>query len=125
MVDACRFGLRLFVEPQAEFIRLARRAESRLVHQAEYIETFAARKFAVIEHFQQIHQTETVLRNVIPKMLVAATPEVPGVAAHDFFRRKSNAAIHWLENVCGDLRKIGRAFACGFSFVDRLFFAAG
>src|SRR6476469_9141339 len=119
-IDAWRFGLRLFVEPQAEFILLACRAESRLVHQAEHFETFAARKFAVVEHLQQIHQTETVLRDVIPKMLVASAPEVPRVAAHDFLRRKINAPIHRLENVCSDLRKVGRAFSCCFSFVDRL-----
>ena len=125
-IDACRFGLRLFVEQQAKFVRLARRAESRLVHEAEHFETFAARKFAVIEHLQQIHQTKTVLRGVIPKMLVASAPEVPGIAAHDFLRRKINAAIHRLENVGSDLRKIGRAFSCRFSFVDGLvFFAAG
>src|SRR5882672_10479154 len=125
-IDACRFWLRLFVEPQAKFVRLARRAESRLVHQAEHFETFAARKFAVIEHLQQIHQTKTVLRGVIPKMLVASAPEVPGIAAHDFLRRKINAAIHRLENVGSDLRKIGRPFSSRFSFVDRLvFFAAG
>src|SRR6476469_1803696 len=90
-IDACRFGLRLFVEPQAEFILLARRAESRFVHQPEHLEAFAARKFAVIEHLEQIHQTKTVLRDVIPKMLVASAPEVPGIAAHDFLRRKINA----------------------------------
>src|SRR6476646_11625361 len=43
-IDACRFGLRLLVQPQAEFIRLTRRAESRLVHQAEHFEAFAALK---------------------------------------------------------------------------------
>ena len=69
-------------------------------------------------------ETKAVLRGVIPKMLVAAAPEVPGVAAHDFLLRKINAAIHRLENVCSDLRKIGGAFPCRFSFVDRLF-AAG
>ena len=126
LIDACRFRLRFFVEPQAKFIRLARCAESRLVHQAEHFETFAARKFAIIEHLQQIHQTETVLRDVIPKMLVTSAPEVPRVAAHDFLRRKINAAIHRLENVCSDLREICRAFSRRFSFVDRLvFFAAG
>src|SRR5262245_22495449 len=125
LIDSCWFGLRLFVEPQAEFIRLARRAESRLVHQTKHFEAFATWKFAVIEHLQQIHQAKTVLRGVIPKKLVAAAPEVPGVAAHDFFRRKINAAIHRLENVCSDLRKISRAFSCRFSFVDWLFLAAG
>src|SRR6266567_3802978 len=86
----------------------------------------AARNFAVIEHLQKIHQTITVLSGVIPKVLVASTPEVPGIAAHDFLRRKINAAIHRLENVGSDLRKICRAFSRRFSFVDRLvFFAAG
>jgi hypothetical protein len=51
-------GSALFVEPQAEFVLLARCAKSRLVHQAEHFEAFAARKFAVIEHLQQIHQTK-------------------------------------------------------------------
>src|SRR6476469_5529090 len=125
-IDACRFGLRLFVEPQAEFILLARRAESRFVHQPEHLEAFAARKFTVIKHLEQIHQTKTVLRDVIPKMLVASAPEVPRIAAHDFLRRKINTAIHWLENVCSDLREIGRAFSSRFRFVDRLvLFAAG
>ena len=125
-IDACGFGLPLFVEPQTKFIRLAGCAESRFVHQAEHFEAFAARIFAVIEHLQQIHQTETVLRDVIPKMLVASAPEVPRVAAHDFLRRKINASIHRLENVCSDLRKICGAFSCRFSFVYRLvFFAAG
>src|SRR6058998_1925749 len=59
-------------------------------------------------------------------MLVASAPEVPCVAPHDFLRRKVNAPVHRLENVRSDLRKICRAFSCGFSFVDRLvFFAAG
>jgi hypothetical protein len=63
---------------------------------------------------------------VIPKMFVASAPKVPGVAAHDCLGRKINAAIHRLENVCGDLREIGRAFSRRFGFVDRLvFFAAG
>jgi len=101
-------------------------AKARFVHQAQSFETFAARKFAVIEHLQQIHQTKTVLRDVIPKLLVASAPEVPSIAAHDFLRRKVNAAIHRLENVGSDLRKIGRAFSCRVSFVDGLvFFAAG
>jgi hypothetical protein len=52
---------------------------------------------------------------VIPKMLVASAPEVPGIAAHDFLRRKINAAIHRLENVGSDLRKIGRAFSCALA----------
>src|SRR4029077_15781491 len=105
--DACRFGPRLFVEPQPEFVRLARRTESRLVHQTEHFETFAARKFAVIEHLEQIHQTETVLCRVIPKMLVASAPEVPGIAPHDFLRRKINAAIHRLVKVCSGFWKNG------------------
>src|SRR6476620_12690897 len=59
-------------------------------------------------------------------MLIASAPEVPRVAAHNFLRRKINAPIHRLENVCSDLRKIGRAFSCRFSFVEGLvFFAAG
>src|SRR4029077_6227462 len=125
-MKASVFGLCLFVEPQPESVRLTRRAESRLVHQAENFKAFAARKFAVIETLQQIHQTKTVLRGVIPKMLIASAPKVPGIAAHDFRWRKINAAIHRLENVCGDLRKVCRAFSCCFSFVDRLvFFAAG
>src|SRR5262245_4650946 len=53
-------------------------------------------------------------------MLVASAPEVPGVATHDFLRRKTNPAIHRFENVGSDLRKIGRAFSRGFGFVDRL-----
>src|SRR5262245_55320127 len=106
LIDASRFRLHLFIEPQTEFVWFARCAESRLVHEAEHVEAFAARKFAVIEHLQQVHETKTVLRGVIPKKLVAAAPEVPGIAAHDFFPRKINAAIHRLENICGDLREI-------------------
>ena len=86
LIDACGFRLHLFVEPQTEFVWFARCAESRFVHQAEHVEAFAARKFAVIEHLQQIHQAETVLRGVIPKMLIASAPEIPGIPAHDFFR---------------------------------------
>src|SRR5262245_43413930 len=126
VIDARRFWLNLFVEPQTEFIRLACRAESRLVHQAEHFKTFAARKFAAIKHLQKIHQAVTVLGRVIPKMLVASAPEVPGIAAHDFLRRKIDAAVHRLEDVGSDLRKIGGVFSCRFCFVDRLaFFAAG
>src|SRR5262249_17974369 len=63
---------------------------------------------------------------MIPKLLVATAPEVPGISAQDFFRRKINAAIHRLENVGGDLRKNGRVFSRSFRFVDRLvFFFAG
>ena len=59
-------------------------------------------------------------------MLVACAPEVPRIAAHDFFRRKINGAIHRLENVGSDLRKIGCCFSCRFRFIDRLvLFAAG
>jgi len=61
---------------------------------------------------------------VIPKMLVASAPEVPGIAAHDFLWREIDAAIHRFENVRSDLWKIGCAFSCCFSFVDRLAFLA-
>jgi hypothetical protein len=63
---------------------------------------------------------------LIPKMLVTCAPEVPGIATHDFLRRKINAAIHRFENVRGDLRKIGSGFSSRFRFVGWLvFFAAG
>jgi hypothetical protein len=61
---------------------------------------------------------------VIPKTLVATAPEVPSVAPHDFYRRKIDAAIHWLENVGSDLRKIDGTFAGCFRFIDRLIFHA-
>ena len=61
---------------------------------------------------------------MIPKMLIPTAPEVPGVAPHDFLGREVNAAIHWLEDVGNDLRKIGGTFAGGFRFIDGLVFRA-
>jgi hypothetical protein len=59
-------------------------------------------------------------------MLVARTPEVPGIAAHDFLGRQINAAIHRFKDVRGDLRKIDSAFSSRFRLVDWLvFFATG
>jgi len=56
---------------------------------------------------------------MIPKVLVATAPEIPSVAPHDFLGRKIDAAIHRLEDVGRNLRKIGGRFSGGFRFVDR------
>src|SRR5262249_29150760 len=93
-VDAFRFRFYLLVEPQTKFIRLAGSAKSGLVYQPQGFETLTARKFAVVEHLQKIHQSVAVLRGVIPKMLVTGAPEVPRVSPHDFLGRKINAAVH-------------------------------
>ena len=85
-------------------------AKARFVHHALSFETFAARKFAIIKHLQKIHQPETVLCSLIPKVLVTTAPQIPGIATHDFRWRKINATIHWLENVGSNLRKIGGCF---------------
>src|SRR5213595_1829808 len=55
LVDACRFGLHLLIEPQAKFIRLGRGAKSGLIDQAQILEAFTARTFATIQHPHQIH----------------------------------------------------------------------
>jgi hypothetical protein len=99
-------------------------AKARFVHDALSFETLAARKFAVIEHPQKIHQPETVLCGLIPKVLVTTAPQVPGIAAHDFRLRKINAAVHRLENVISDLRKISGCFPGRFRFVNWLVFPA-
>src|SRR6266481_2449177 len=78
-VDACRFRFYLLIQPQPKFIRLASSTEPGLVYQTQNFETLAARKFAVIEHFQEIHQAVAVLRGVITKCLVATAPEVPSI----------------------------------------------
>jgi hypothetical protein len=56
--------------------------------------------------------------------LIARSPEIPGVAAHDFLGGKIDAAIHRFENVGRDLRKIGSRQASRFRLVDRLLFSA-
>src|SRR4029077_1634710 len=55
LIDACRFGLHLFIEPQAKFIWLGRGAKSGLIDQAQSLETLTARIFAAIQHLQEIH----------------------------------------------------------------------
>src|SRR6266545_2866535 len=55
LVDAWRLWFYLLIEPQAKFIRFRRGAKSRLVHQAQSLETLTARKFAAIQHLQEIH----------------------------------------------------------------------
>ena len=61
---------------------------------------------------------------MIPKLLVACASWVPGVATHNFLLRKINAAVHRLENVVSDLRKVGSCFAGRFRFVNWLVFLA-
>src|SRR5215471_11621326 len=39
LVDACRFRFHLLIEPQAKFIRLGCGAKSRLIYQAQSLET--------------------------------------------------------------------------------------
>ena len=95
-------------------------AKARFVHDALSFETFAARKFAIIKH----HQPETVLCGLIRKMLVTTAPEIPGIATHDFLWRKINAAVHRLENVGSNLRKISGCFPGRFCFVNWLVFLA-
>src|SRR5213596_119238 len=118
-VDAFRLRFDLLIQPQAKLIWLTCGAKSWLVYQAENFETLAARKFAVVEHLQKVHQSVTVLSGMIPKVLVATAPEIPSVAPHDLLGRKIDAAIHRLEDVGRDLRKIGGCFSGGFRFVDR------
>src|SRR5437588_10677875 len=118
-VDAFRLRLDLLIQPQAKLIRLTCGAKSWLVYQAENFETLAARKFAVVEHLQKVHQSVTVLSGTIPKVLVATAPEIPSVAPHDLLGRKIDAAIQRLEDLDRDLRKIGGRFSGGFRFVDR------
>ncbi len=57
-------------------------------------------------------------------MLVASAPEVPRVASRDFLGGKINAAVHRLENVGSDLRKIGSGPSSRFRFVNWLVFLA-
>ena len=57
---------------------------------------------------------------MIPKVLVAAAPEIPSVAPHDLLGRKIDAAIQRLEDVDRDLRKIGGRFSGSLRFVDGL-----
>jgi len=63
-------------------------------------------------------------RDPVPEVLVAARPEIPGVAPHNFFRRKLDAAIHRFENIGGNLRKIGGRFSGRLRVVDWLVFLA-
>lgn len=123
-VDACRFRFHFLIEPQTKFIRLTRRAETRFIYETESLEALTAWKFSVVEHLQKIHQPVAVLRGVIPKMLVAAAPEVPSVAPHDFLGREIDAAVHWFKNIGGDLRKVGGTFAGCLRLVDGLAFRA-
>src|SRR5438132_492758 len=125
-VDAWRLLRRLFIEAQTKLVRLIRsaRLKSRLIYQAQGFETFAARKFAVIKHLQKLHQPVAVLGGLIPKMLVTTAPEIPGIATHDFLWRKINAAVHRLENVGSNLRKISGCFPGRFCFVNWLVFPA-
>ena len=116
-VDPGRLRLDLLVQPEAVFIRLGRGAEAGFVDQPEGLEAFAARILSAVEHLEQVHQPEAVLRDMIPEMLVAAAPEVPGVAAHDLVRRERDPAIQRLENVGRDLRKIVRRKPGQFGFV--------
>jgi hypothetical protein len=58
------------------------------------------------------------------KVLVTTAPQVPGIATHEFRRRKINATIHRLENVGSNLRKIGGCFPGRFRFVNWLVFPA-
>ena len=116
-VDAGWLRFDLLVEPEAVFIRLGRGAEAGFVDQPECLEALAARILAVVERLEQIHQPEAVLGDMIPEMLVAAAPEIPGVAAHDLVRRERNPAIHRLEDVGRDLREIGGRQAGEFGFV--------
>src|SRR4029453_12415405 len=55
LVDACRFGVHMFIKPQAKFIRLGRGAKSGLIDQAQSLETLTARIFASIQLLQEIH----------------------------------------------------------------------
>ena len=122
LVDAFRFRLDLLVQPQPKFIRLASGTKPGLVYQAQGFKTFAARKLAIIKNLQKIHQPETVLCGLIPKVLVTTAPQVPGVAAHDFLGRKIEAAIHRLENISSNLREIGCCQAGSCGLVHRLVF---
>src|SRR5206468_11650478 len=70
-VDAFRLRFDLLIQPQAKLIRLTCGSKSWLVYKAENFETLAARKFAMVEHFQMDHQSITVLSDMIPKVLVA------------------------------------------------------
>jgi len=79
-----------------------------------------------IDHLQKIDQSIAFPRDLVPKVLVAARPEIPGVAPHDFLRRKLDAAIHRLENIGSNLGEVRRRFTRGLCVIDRLiFFAAG
>src|SRR5262249_15908697 len=124
LVDARRLGLHLLIEPQVKLIRLGRGTKSGLVYQAQSLESLAARELAVIEHLQKIHQPVAVLGRVIPKILLARAPQVPGIATHDFLGRQIDATIHRFENVRGDLWKIGSGFFSRFRLVNGLVFFA-
>jgi hypothetical protein len=63
-------------------------------------------------------------RDPVPEVLVAARPEIPRVASHNFFRPKLDAAIHRFENIGGNLRKIGGRFSSRLRVVDWLVFLA-
>src|SRR5438128_4099921 len=123
-VDTCRFRFDLLIQPQPKFIRLSGSTKPRLVYQAQGFETAAARKFAAIKHLHKIHQPVAVLGGLIPKMLVTTAPEIPGIATHDFLWQKINAAVHRLENVGSNLRKISGCFPGRFCFVNWLVFLA-
>jgi hypothetical protein len=117
VVNPGRLRFDLLIEPETVFVRLGRGAETGLVYQAESLEAVAARVFAVVQHLEQVHKAKAVLGDVIPEMLVAATPEVPGVAAHDFVRLERNPAVERLENVSRGLRKVVRRETGEFGFV--------
>ena len=97
---------------------------ARLVDQPEFFESLVA--IARVERLEQVEEPEFLACDPVPKLLISGAPKIPGVAAFDFVLLEHNSAIHVLENVDRQLRKIGRRFAivrC-FVFRDRLFFVA-
>src|SRR2546428_5203326 len=103
-------------------ILIAGLPETRLIDKAQVGMSRAA--LARIQHLQKIDQSIAFPRDPVPEVLVAARPEIPRVAPHNFFRRKLDAAIHRFENIGGNLWKIGGRLASRLRFIYRLVFVA-
>src|SRR6266481_4091662 len=101
-------------------ILIAGLPETRLIDKAQIGMSRAA--LSRIDHLQKIDQSIAFPRDPVPKVLVAARPEIPRVAPHNFFRRKFDAAIHRFENIGGNLWKIGGRFSGRLRIVAWLVF---
>ena len=81
-IDSGWLRLWLLIEPQSKFVRLGRSARARArSRQAQNLETLAAWILTVIEHLQRSINPKLSWAALIPEMLIASAPKIPGVAS--------------------------------------------